>query len=142
MKDLQWYAVQQHLIKTSMRGVVLEEIGPDYIRYHRPRSKPVTIEAPSEKELYLYLYGSMIMDGYTMVPSPDGKVHLCGGGTVVYSVTNITCTCAASTYSKDNTPCKHIHMLRGYEIYRLRAMALRSRALVADCVVHQHTLSS
>jgi hypothetical protein len=129
MKDLHWYAVQQHLIKTSMKGVVLEEVGSGSICYHRPRSKPVTIETPSEEQLYLYLYGSMVMDGYTMVPSPDGKVHLCGGGTAVYNVTNATCTCAASTYCKDNTPCKHIHMLIGYEAYRLRAIALRARAL-------------
>ncbi|WOL31290.1 hypothetical protein [Microcoleus phage My-WqHQDG] len=132
MKDLHWYAVQQHLIKTSMKGVVLEEVGAGCIRYHKPRSKPVSIDTPSEEGLYLYLYGSMVMDGYTMVPSPDGKVHLCGGGTAVYSVSHTTCTCAASTYSKDNTPCKHIYMLRGYEVNRLKAMALRSRALVAD----------
>jgi hypothetical protein len=129
MRDLHWYAVQQHVVKTCMKGVVLEEVASDYIHYHRPRSKPVTIETPSEEQLYLYLYGSMVMDGYTMVPSPDGKVHLCSGGAAVYNVTNTTCTCAASTYSKDSTPCKHIHMLRGYELYRSRAMSLRSRAL-------------
>lgn len=129
MKDIYWCAIQRDLVRKTMNGVVVEEITPDTIRYHKARSKPVSIPVPSQEELYLYLYGSMVIEGYTLVPSPDGQVHLCGGGNAIYSVTTTTCTCAASTYAKQGAPCKHMNMLRGYEVYRLRSMALRASAL-------------
>lgn len=129
MKDITWYAVERDLLPKVMKGVVVERVTSDSVRYHRPKCKPTTINTPDEDELYLTAYGSMVMTGYVMVPSPDGKVHLCSGGDATYSVTTDTCTCPSSTYSKEGS-CKHMHMLRGLEVYRYRAIALRYTALV------------
>lgn len=128
MKDITWYVVEKDLLSKVMRGVVVERVASDSVRYHRPKCKPVTVDVPNEDELYLAAYGSMVMAGYVLVPSPDGKVHLCSGGDATYSVTHNSCTCPSSTYSKEG-PCKHMHMLWGSEVYRLRAMALRRSAL-------------
>jgi hypothetical protein len=129
MRDLIWYAVQQDALAKTMKGVVEYSATDTSITYRKARSKPVSIDMPPDEELHLYAYGSMIMEGYTIVPSPDGAVHLCGGGDAVYSVTPTSCTCAGYTYSKGGAPCKHMLMLRGYEVHRLRAMGLRKSAL-------------
>lgn len=129
MKDIYWYAIQRDVLKKVMNGVVIEGVTSEGIKYHKARSKPVTVDVPSEEEVHLYQYGSMIMEGYAIVPSPDNQVYLCGGGNATYSVTSTSCTCAASTYAKQGVPCKHMNMLRGYEVYRLRSMALRASAL-------------
>lgn len=128
MKDLTWYAVQRDALDKVMKKVVIEDEG-NSVTYYRPRTKGLVIPRPPEDELYLYVYGSMIMEGYTIVPSPDGAVHLCSGGDAVYSVTPNGCTCAGYTYSQGAAPCKHMLMLSGYEIHRLRAMQLRKSAL-------------
>lgn len=128
MKDLTWYAVQKDILDKAMKKVVIEDEG-NTVTYYRPRTKGLVIPRPPEDELYLCAYGSMIMEGYTIVPSPDGAVHLCGGGNAVYSVTHDGCTCAGYTYSKGGAPCKHMLMLQGYEVHRLRAMVLRKSAL-------------
>ena len=129
MRDLTWYAVQCDAVTKTMKAVVEWSATDTSITYRKARSKPVTIDRPDEDDILAYVYGSMVMEGYTIVPSPDGAVHLCGGGGAVYSVTHDACTCAAYTYSKGGTPCKHMLMLHGYEVHRLRAMALRKSAL-------------
>lgn len=131
MKDLTWYAVQKDILDKAMKKVLIEDEG-NTVTYYRPRTKGFVIPKPPEDELYLCAYGSMIMEGYTIVPSPDGTVYLCSsrcGRSAPYSVTLNTCTCAGYTYSKGGAPCKHMLMLQGYEVYRLRAMALRKTAL-------------
>lgn len=129
MRYLTWYAVQKDALTKTMKAVVEWSATDTTITYRKARSKPITIDMPSDEELHLYAYGSMVMEGYTIVPSPDAAVHLCSGGDAVYSVTPNGCTCAGYTYSKGGAPCKHMLMLQGYEVHRLRAMALRKSAL-------------
>lgn len=128
MKELIDYAVQADVMRKVMKGVVVEE-APDgsTISYKKPRSKPVTIARPDNNTMLLQLYGFMVMQGYVLVPSPDGKVHLCGGGSSTYSVTLGSCTCPAAIYGGGS--CKHMRMLQGYEVYRRKAIALRKTAL-------------
>jgi hypothetical protein len=127
MKDLTVYAVKADIVSKSMKGIFISP-SEDSIIYRKYKGRPVTIGRPSEEELYLLAYGAMIMEGYTLVASPDGQAYLCGGGETVYHVTDSGCTCPSSTYSTD-TPCKHTVMLRGYKEYANRAITLRAGAL-------------
>ena len=129
MKELIDYAVQADVMRKAMKGVVVEGEASDgaSLTYKKPRSKPVTIARPDDETMLLQLYGFMVVQGYVLVPSPDGKVYLCGGGSSTYSVTADGCTCPAATYGAG--PCKHVRMLQGYEVYRRKALALRRTAL-------------
>jgi len=112
-----------------MAGVVIDvlvEHAPT-IAYRKAKGKQQIISLPPDDDIYLYVYSSMIMEGYILVPSPDNTVHLCSGGSAIYNVTDSTCTCPAYTYK--GMACKHMQMLKGYSVYRLRAMALRSKAM-------------
>ena len=128
MRQLHWYAVQYHILQKAMAGVVIDTLVEGHtITYRKAKGKQQTIPLPTDDDIYLYVYGSMIMEGYTLVPSPDNTVHLCSGGSAIYNVTDTTCTCPAYTYK--GLACKHIQMLKGSSIYRLKAMALRSKAM-------------